>query len=119
MSDCVSWIITMNINDGKLNDFKTLMNEMVEATKTHETGALSYEWYFNDAGTECQIFEKYADSSAVMTHLGAFGENFAGRFMSLVSPTGITVYGKANDEVKVALKDFGPSFYSHVAGFTR
>jgi quinol monooxygenase YgiN len=119
MSDQVSWIIKMNIKSGKITDFKALMSEMVEATKTHEEGAESYEWYFNETETECHIYEKYKDSQATMTHLGAFGENFAGRFMTLVEPTGITIYGTPNEDVKTALKDFGPAFLTHVGGFTR
>lgn len=119
MSECVGWVIKMDIKDGKLNEFKSLMSEMVEATKKNEPGALSYEWYFNEAETQCQIYEKYTSSQATMIHLGAFGENFAERFMSSVKPTGVDFYGSPSDELREAMKGFGPAYFTHVGGFTR
>ena len=119
MSENVSWVIQLNIKPGQLDGFKTLMTEMVDATKTHESGALSYEWYLNESGSACHIYEKYADSAAMMTHLGAFGENFAERFMGHCEPTGLNVYGNPSEDVRTALKDFGAVHFSHIGGFTR
>ena len=46
------------------------MVEMVEATRG-EAGTLGYEWFLT--GRVCRILERYADSDAVIIHLGNFG----------------------------------------------
>jgi hypothetical protein len=65
------------------------------------------------------IYERYADSAAVMTHLRGFGEKFAGRFLAAVAPTRLTVFGAPSDQVKEALSAFGPTFLKPFGGFTR
>jgi quinol monooxygenase YgiN len=65
---------------GQLEVFKALVSGMVEATRANEPGALNYEWLISEDGTSCHIYERHADSAAVMTHmgnLGAFGERWA------------------------------------------
>ena len=119
MSECVSWVLQTKINDGQLDNFKTLMTEMVEATKTNESGALCYEWFISEDNTSCHIYERYENSEATMTHLGAFGENFAKRFMGCVTPKGITVYGNPSDQVRGALKGMGAVHFSNFGGFAR
>jgi quinol monooxygenase YgiN len=118
MTDNVYWMLTLKINDGKLDDFKRLATEMSVATKD-EPGALVYEWHLAEDGSTCHIYERYADSSATMTHLGNFGSKFAERFMALATPQSFFVYGKPNDQVKGALADFGAAYLTQFAGFVR
>ena len=41
MSDVVHWVLELNIKDGELENFNTLMNDMVEATKASEPGTMN------------------------------------------------------------------------------
>ena len=43
MSSAVSWNLRVSINEGRLEDFRALMQEMVASTEG-EAGALGYEW---------------------------------------------------------------------------
>ena len=119
MSKSVSWLLEIDIKDGQLDNFKGLMKEMVEATQANEPGTLNYEFFLDAAGKSCQIYERYADSAATMTHLGAFGEKFAERFMGAAEPTRFFVYGDPNDDVKAALEAFGAVYMEQIGGFTR
>jgi predicted house-cleaning NTP pyrophosphatase (Maf/HAM1 superfamily) len=65
------------------------------------------------------IYERYADSGATMTHLGAFGEKFAERFMANVEVKRFVVYGNPNCEVKEALSGFGAVFMPTTVRFAR
>jgi quinol monooxygenase YgiN len=118
MSDAISWNLQMNLVPAKLEEFRALMNEMVESTLKEE-GALTYEWFVSDDGSVCHINERYADSSATMVHLGSFGENYAERFMQLVEPTSFSVYGPASDDVREALAGFQPAHLGLFGGFRR
>ena len=119
MSDSVSWLVDLTIKDGQIDNFKSLVKEMVDATQSNEPDALNYEWFISADGKSGQIYERYADSAATMTHLGAFGAKFAERFLAAVEPTSFIVYGKPNDEVKEALSGFSPAYMEALGGFAR
>ena len=119
MSEHVYWVLEGLINPGKLDAFKALVEEMSAATKANEPGAVAYEWSLSPDGTKFHILEHYKNSAATATHIKNFGAHFAARFLGLVTPTYMNVYGTPNDEVREMLAGFGPSYYTHVAGFVR
>ncbi len=43
MSDTVHWVLELSVKPGKLDGFKALMAEMVEATQANEPDATHYE----------------------------------------------------------------------------
>ena len=43
MSNVISWTLRMKVNEGKLDDARALMAEMVEATEQNEPGTEKYE----------------------------------------------------------------------------
>lgn len=117
MDNQVFWMLSVNINDGEIENFNSLMAEMVAATEAKEPEALNYEWFIKES--TCQIYERYSDSAATMVHLGNFGANYAERFMGMVVPTGLTIYGSPSDEVKEAMAAFSPAYMPFSAGFNR
>ena len=118
MSKVVFWNLELFINDNKLSDFKSLMNEMVTSTKS-ETGTLGYEWFISEDKSICHIYERYASSEDVLVHLGNFGTKFAERFLACVTPTRLHVYGEPSAEVKAGLDGFGPVYLKTFGGFSR
>jgi quinol monooxygenase YgiN len=119
MSNNVYWVLELAIKPGELDNFKGLMAEMVEATQTNEPNTLNYEWTISEDNKNCHMYERYANSGATMSHLGAFGEKFAERFIAAVELIRFVVYGNPNDEVKEALSGFGAVFMSPIGGFAR
>ncbi len=108
----------MSVREGRLNDAKQLVSEMVEAVRG-EPGALTYEYFLSDDGASCHIYERYADSAAVMAHLGNFGANFAERFMECFEPKSLSVYGPVSDEARGALDGLGAAYLQRLDGFSR
>lgn len=119
MTDHVYWILELDINDGQTENFKTLMAEMIAATKQDEPGALDYQWSVTPDGKTVHILEKYEDSAATLVHMGNFGSKFAGRFMKVFTPKKFTLYGAPNADVMAALGPMGPVTMSSAGGFTR
>jgi quinol monooxygenase YgiN len=119
MSSHVYWMLELDVHPGREDDFRALMAEMVSATQGNEPGTLNYEWATSADGTICHIYERYADSAAVMTHLATFGEQFAGRFLEVLKPTRFMVYGSPSAEVREALAGFEPVYMEPAAGFGR
>lgn len=118
MSGPVSWNLRLDVNEGRLDEARALMEEMVTSTGG-ESGALGYEWFLSEDGRQCHISERYADSAATMEHLGNFGAHFAERFMTSFTPTDFHVYGEPSDEVKAVLNGFGAAYLGPFGGFTR
>lgn len=115
MSDHVHWIVRVAINPGKLSDFKAVMADMIASTEA-EPGALAYEWHINAGESECTIYERYADSDALVTHFGNFGA-FAERFGAACTPQHMQVFGNPSDAARALLDALSPDYYALTAGF--
>ena len=119
MATDVSWMLELNLKPGRGADFTAFVTEMVAATSANETGALSYKWSLSADGSACHIFERYADSAAVLAHLEAFEKKFAGRFLEMLTPVRCVVYGSPSQQVKDGLAVLHPVYMRPVGGFTR
>lgn len=118
MDNEVSWVVELSVKAGQLEAFRALTQEMVAST-LQEPGALSYAWFVSDDGSVVHIYERYADSAAVLEHLKGFGEKFAERFFAAVDLTRWMIYGTPTAEVKSALNSFGPTYLGPFGGFVR
>jgi quinol monooxygenase YgiN len=118
MSSTVSWNLQLAVRAGQLDAFRSLMEEMVEATRS-EPGTLVYEWFLSEDGTLCHLYERYADSKAALVHLGNFGAKFAERFLACVDPTDFFVYGDPDAPAREVLLGFNADFLGNFGGFAR
>ena len=119
MNSEVSWILELDVQEGREKDVQALMTEMVGATEANEAGTLSYEWSTSADGRRCHIYERYADSAAVLVHLGTFGQRFASRFLEILKPVRFVVYGTPSAGVQDALAGSNPVYVQPVGGFSR
>src|SRR5271167_1538414 len=56
--------VDFTINEGKLDAFEGIAQEMVAGTQK-EPGALGYEWYVSADRKKCRLIETYTDANAV------------------------------------------------------
>lgn len=119
MTQPISWTLDADLQPGRQADFTRLMNEMVAAVEAKEPGALFYEWNTAAEGTQVQIYERYRDSAAVLEHLAHFNDQFAARFLEILTPTRFVIYGDPNETVRDALAPFTPTYMQFAAGFAR
>lgn len=119
MNTHVCWMLELQVREGREADFRALMAEMASATEANEPGTLDYEWSLSADGRTCHLWERYADSAAALVHGAAFGSRYAPRFLDVLSPTRLTLYGSPSDEVKAALAPFNPVLMQPAAGFSR
>jgi quinol monooxygenase YgiN len=61
------------IHEGKLEEFKALAAECIRKVREKEPGTLQYEWFLNEAQTECVVLESYRNSAAVLEHIANLG----------------------------------------------
>jgi quinol monooxygenase YgiN len=118
MEEHVSWVIELAVKPGKIDAFKELMDEMVAGTRG-EAETLNYEWYISSDQSTVHIFEKYAQSDAMITHVKGFMDKWAARFMDCVDATGFTVYGDPSEAARELLAPFGGTYLAPWGGFAR
>ena len=82
MSGYIVTDFQLSIKEGKRDDFKAIVNTMVEITELYEPNTLAYEYYINEDGTECHLLETFKDSDAFMVHMGNVGHLFDTLFES-------------------------------------
>ena len=117
-SEEVYWVLTVAVAPGNMDQLKQLATEMTESTK-NEPGALIYEWSASpDQGT-IDLHERYRDSDATVLHLQGFGTKFSKRFLALVKPTRLVVYGAPDAKAKGSLAGLNPIYMTAFNGFTR
>ncbi|NKB50145.1 MAG: antibiotic biosynthesis monooxygenase [Alphaproteobacteria bacterium] len=119
MSDTVSWVLEMAIKPGELDNFKALMDEMVEDVQASQPNTTIYEWFYSEDGSACHIYERYSDSAAAMIHLQSFGENYAERFLGAADPTRLVVYGDPSEDVRSVVGGFGAVVMEQLGGYAR
>ena len=118
MNDTVSFLYEVAVKPGQVNELRTLMSVLVDSAQT-EPGALVYEWSLSDDKSVAHVEERYADSTATLSHLAKFRESFLPRFLAAVEPRRLVVYGTPSDKVKEALKTTNPVYMSAFEGFAR
>lgn len=119
MNEQISWLLECDVRDGKGDDLRALAREMVKTTEAEEAGTLDYEWNISADGSRCHIFERYADSAALLAHAATFSEKYSERFLQTLSPVRLVVYGSPNAAAREALADLQPVYMRSLSGFSR
>ena len=116
MSAEIAWRVELAVKPGRLNEFRALTGEMVEFTR-REPGVLSYQRFVSDDGRSVQIYERYADSAAAVSHLRNFVKHFGDRFQGLVERRSFTVFGTPSEELRGILDGFGAIYLKPFGDF--
>ena len=118
MTKTIRVVIEFKISAGKLVDVKKTLNAAIETTKAKDTGALGYEFFFNNDESALYALETYKDSAAVLSHFALIGD-LLNELMANAQPSRMEVFGEPSDELAAALEPFSPSVFKHWGGFTR
>ncbi len=117
MSTEISWVFEAAVNPDALDEYGALARKISADNQAAEPGQQVFEWFID--GHDVQIYERYQDSAAALAHVQRFVENFAASFLSLCTPTRMSVYGEPGEDLKVALTGFNPRYLAPLAGHAR
>ena len=117
MSTAISWLFEAAVKPDGLDDYRALAEEITADNEAAEPGQVIFEWFLDDH--DIHIYERYADADAAVAHVGRFVANYAERFLSLCTPTRMSVYGVTTEELQAAIAGFNPRYYAPVAGHAR
>jgi len=61
--------IHVTVKEGRIEEFKRLVEEMGEVVERNEPGTKRYQFYLNDDETQCILNESYVNLDAALAHL--------------------------------------------------
>ena len=102
------------IPSDNLDEFKRMAGEALKVT-ADDPGVPQYDWFFNEDESKCVVRETYADSDAVLTHLGMLGDKL-GTIIELGGGVEIEVFGSPSDALVKATEALQPTIYSYFQG---
>jgi hypothetical protein len=92
MSEPIVSIDTSQIREGKLDDLKEAVVELVAFVESNEPRPIIYAIYFDEAATRMTVAQVHPDSESMEYHMTVAGPAFAA-FSELVTLSTLDVYG--------------------------
>ena len=122
----IVYIDHSDIREGKLQEVKGRIHELVEFVDAHEPQLLAYGVYVDEEGDALTVIAIHPDSSSLELHMEIGGPAFR-KFIELIDLRTIEVYGRPGSKVleqlqqKVEMLGENGSVIIHEqdAGFTR
>jgi quinol monooxygenase YgiN len=93
------------IHEGKLEEFNVLAAQCMRTVREQDSGTLQYDWFLNEAQTECVVRETYRDSEAVLEHIANLGAILA------VCTWTFEVFGSPSPKLVEAAAGLRPTVY--------
>lgn len=103
MSEPLISLDTSLIRDGRLDEVKEAVAELVEFVRSNEPRPIAYEVYLDEAGSRMTVVQVHPDSASMEYHMTVAGPAFAG-FAELITLSTLDVYGKPSDELLELLR---------------
>jgi quinol monooxygenase YgiN len=115
----VYFAVDFTINDGKLDAFESIAQEMVAGTQK-EPGALGYEWYLSSDHKKCRLIETYKDADAVLAHCnGPVVQELVPKILGTAGVAGFAVYGDPGPKAREMLAAFRAEIFEFRRGLDR
>ena len=123
MADRIRLNLYATVPDGRQEEIKGMVKELVASARAEDPGTLSYEWFFtNEDETELQVLEVFESSEAVLSYFARAGDaEAAKRFVDACVVEKLEVCGDPTDELREMLDATGMpiSYQARLDGFTR
>ncbi len=103
-----------DVSPSTLTEFKRTVAEAQDLTR-REPGTLRYEWFFNDDQTVWVVHEEYADSAAVLAHIGNLGDVF-GKLLETGGGCSFEVFGSPSSELREAVSGLDLTVFTSFQG---
>jgi quinol monooxygenase YgiN len=103
MSEPLISLDTSLIRDGRLDELKEAVTELVEFVRSNEPRPIAYEIYFDETGSRMTVVQVHPDSASMEYHMTIAGPAFAG-FAELITLSTLDVYGKPSEELLELLR---------------
>ncbi|MGH8927874.1 MAG: hypothetical protein ACRDWH_05955 [Acidimicrobiia bacterium] len=103
MSNPVLYIDRSDIREGKLQEVRDGIRDLVEFVEAREPQLIAYGFYINQAGTGLTLVAIHPDSASLELHLEIGGPAFR-KFVGLIELRTIELYGRPSETALAQLQ---------------
>jgi quinol monooxygenase YgiN len=103
MSEPILYIDRSEIREGKLEELKTAVKELVEFVDANEPRVLAYDAYLSEGGTQLTVVHIHPDSASLEFHMEVAGPAFP-KFTEFIKLSMIEIYGEPSDNLLKRLR---------------
>lgn len=96
MSSPILVVDSSDIREGKLEEVKAGVEDLVAFVEANEAEPLAYDIYFDEAGAQMTVVQIHPDSASLERHLAVAGPVFR-RFADLLTLDRVDVYGRVSE----------------------
>ena len=86
------------IREGKLEELKAAIDDLVEFVESNEPRPIAYNVYLDEGGSRMTVVQVHPDSASMEFHMKVAGPAFR-EFVELVDLATMDVYGKPSDDL--------------------
>jgi quinol monooxygenase YgiN len=118
--DQIEFRAEFTIHEGKIEEYKKLVQEMSRVVEANEPDTIGYQFYLSRDETKCIVSEIYTNSEAVSAHSnGVASQTILPKIFNVSRISRFEVYGNPTKELQEVLTSFSPQTYNLFAGFSR
>jgi quinol monooxygenase YgiN len=98
MSELIVFVDSSEIREGKLEELKMAIHDLVEFVESNEPRPIAYDVYLNEGVTRMTVVQVHPDSASMEFHMKVAGPAFP-KFVELIKLSTMDVYGKPSDDL--------------------
>ena len=106
---------------GKLDDLKSIYDQVTEAMKQNEPDAEAVHCYASEKDNALYVRDEFKDAAALGLHLSSTAAIHFPQLLAIAAPGPFFFFGDVPDELKQATEQMqlGAEFGTHAVGFDR
>jgi hypothetical protein len=104
MSEPIVYVDLSEILDGKLEELKEGISELVEFVEQHEPQLVSYSFFINEEAMRMTVVAVHPDSASLELHLEIGGPEFR-KLTEFIELMTIEVYGRPSEKALRQLRE--------------
>jgi hypothetical protein len=100
----ITYIDHSEVREGKLENLKTAISELVKLVEANEPRLIAYNAYLTGGGKRMTVVHVHHDSASLKFHMKVAGPAFP-KFAQFIKLTAIDIYGELDDDLLKQLQD--------------
>ena len=108
-------------NPGKLDELRSIYEQVTEAMKQNEPDAQAVHCYVSERDNALYVRDEFKDAAALSFHLSTTAAGHFPQLLAIAAPGPFFFHGNVPDELKQATEQMqlGAEFATHAFGFDR
>jgi len=108
-------------NPGKLEELKSIYEQVTEAMKQNEPDAQAVHCYVSEKDNALYVRDEFKDAAALGLHLSSTASSHFPQLLAIANPGPFFFFGDVPEELKQATEQMqlGAEFSTHAFGFDR